>query len=84
MKAPGVSVPQFWASGTEAQLVLAVVHDYPRWDDEGAVHYIERICILSGLIQSEDRAMIQDNETIADLKRGGPLPLIHRAVGGGG
>ena len=50
-------------------LVQAVVHDYPRWDDEGALHYVERLCILSGLIRSEDRAMIQPDETIADLKR---------------
>jgi len=73
MKAPGVDAPQFWKSGAEAMLVQAVVHDYPRWEGEGAVHYVERICILSGLLKSEDRAMIQDDETIADLKRGGGM-----------
>ena len=68
-----VTAPRFWKSGTEAQLTQAVVHDYPRWDDEGAVHYVERICILSGLLKSEDRAMVQDGETIQDLKRGGGM-----------
>ena len=62
-------------------LVQAVVHDYPRWDDEGALHYVERLCILSGLIRSEDRAMIQPDETIADLKRGGGMLAEGRANG---
>ena len=68
-----MTAPRFWKSGAEAMLVQAVVHDSPRWHDEGAVHYVERICILSGLLKPEDRAMVQDGETIQDLKRDGGM-----------
>ena len=63
---------QFWKSGTEALLVQAVVHDYPQQEREGALHYIERVAILSGLIRHEDAAVCV-GETLPDLKLGGGL-----------
>ncbi len=74
-----MSGEQRWKSPTEARIVQAVVHDYPQWPDEGDWHYIERICILSGLMKSEDRMVIEERETLQDLKRGGGL-----FAGGGG
>lgn len=73
---------QRWKSPTEARIVQAVVHDYPQWDGEGNWHYVERICILSGLMTLEQRAVVKDAETLKDLKRGGGLFAGEEAEGG--
>ena len=41
----------------EARAVQAAARDYPQENGEGPLHYVERLCVLSGLIRRED-AMI--------------------------
>ena len=67
------AAPRFWRSPNEARIAQAVASDYPQWDGEGAWHYVERLCVLSGMLKLEDAAVIRPDETLQDLKRGGGL-----------
>ena len=69
---------RFWRSPDEARAVSAVARDYPKGEREGAIHYAERLAILSGLVRLED-AVFCAGESVADLKRG----VLLRVVDGG-
>lgn len=54
-----MKAPRFWSNVEECIHTEAVVREYPRQDGEGALTYIERLAILSGLMKPEDRLGIE-------------------------